>query len=1261
MSIYNMETTKENITGDRENMVSLPEEQLLNGYEYKYYRFRQRRNQSFCVDFTNFAVPHVKNLVTVVLPVYNGEDLVEESIRSILNQTYRDLELIIIDDGSSDRTPEIVDQWAAKDSRIVAVHQKNSKLPRALNHGFSLAKGEFLTWTSADNNMHSDFLEKLVGYMKDNPDQAMCYANIRAIDGNGDAMTDNAWYSRGEHSGNVYLPDAVLRLNTYPENTVGAAFMYRRAVPTLIGGYDPLLYTVEDYDYWMRINDFFSVNHVDFDDVIYDYRFHEKSLTAQAKELKINDLRDKLMLTEDYRQDWLLRPMCWVMEDSGASFDWTPLVQKAGHIRRTAQEVQSLILPDIGSCVVQVTFAENGESVHPEKRITEDSIRVLVCCGALCETDGEEFDLKLHIGEDLEHVPQGWIRAENEKTAFDLIQIYCKSQWFDRMMAENIGGPKADRKASIILCTYKRVDAAEQSLRAMVAQSADHDSYEILVVNNDPDNRQMYQLVQKINETTDVNIRYVDCPFPGLSAARNFSLYAARGEFLLYVDDDGIMEPDCLAALIKAFDDHPEAGVIGGQILLKDPQRFRSVILPGYESIWSERKCNQAAYYQAEGDWDFPYGCNYAIRRSILRDLGGFRITYGRNGKDFSGGEEIVLSHLVKRAGYQIGMEPGARIIHDVDPSRFSLEHVRQTLRASRLTNQLMKLDLYKNWDPYMLEETHMLQVAESRLAELKKDHVPENDLRMLYCIYDIDGTKDAIKRGHAYQRERQAASGKYTSSPAYVPLPAYQASDLPGHRCLLNRIICKLARIAGRILGSSGIGTKARNFAQFVEDNGLRQAWGEIFPKKKSAEILQIERSQSAVMGYLYDIEGRLDKKWRKTQNDVEQLSARDVQNYEDMMERFSDMALNSQREQTNLVKTFHAQSEELSDVQNAITGYLYDFEMRSRKLYLREQISNLRKKKKIIMVATAEHKNIGDAAITLAEQNFLLDYFPDYEQVEFSTFEMDKTYDFLQAILRRDDIIMIHGGGNMGSLYPEEENVHQRVVEDFPQNKIIVFPQSITYKDDAQGREILRNAEQIYNRHPDLTILARDHVSCKFAKAHFGNARVEMLPDMVLYLRRDYQRDRSGILLCMRTDDEKNLTSEQSRQIRSRIKKHTQNLTISNNMNDVDITREIRAAVVNRELGRFARQQVVVTDRLHGMIFAAITGTPVVAFKSADHKIQAFYDTYLKDSNAVFYIGDHVDQLDEALQKAMHVKEPVYPVFDGHYLERIKALCDC
>lgn len=413
-------------------------------------------------------------------------------------------------------------------------------------------------------------------------------------------------------------------------------------------------------------------------------------------------------IEQDARRDFLLRPLCWVTEDS--RFD--ERIRAAGHIRKAAREAARLLWPQLGSCMVQVSFFADE---RPD-RIVPDAVRVLVS-----DQDAPGFDLCVR----------------DDETAFDRIHIFCKAKWLrDLQKADDA----ASCKATIVLCTYKRLDAAKAALEKMLGQ--DTDDYEVLVVNNDPANREMLAIAQSFG---DERVRYLDCPYPGLSAARNFSLYDARGSILLYVDDDGLMEKDCLRLICEAFSQHPDTDVIGGKILLKDPERFSHVILPGYEALWSQRSADDPEYCEALTEADFPYGCSYGIRRETARRMGGFRISYGRMGKDFAGGEEMVLSHLVKMDGGKVGIEPRAVIWHDVEPSRYTLEHVQKTMRASRLTNRLMKLDLYKPWDEGWREEKLLLEAAQDHLAELEREGVPEDDLRYLYCLYEVQASQAAL------------------------------------------------------------------------------------------------------------------------------------------------------------------------------------------------------------------------------------------------------------------------------------------------------------------------------------------------------------------------------------------------------------------------------------------------------------------------------------------------------------------------------------
>jgi len=122
-------------------------------------------------------------LISVVLPTYNGARHLTEAIESCLNQTWRNLELIIVDDCSSDETPEIIKRYAAKDERVRPIrHTTNRQLPAALNSGFAQAQGRYCTWISDDNLYDRDALEKMASFLVRNAKVSVVYASYSRID-----------------------------------------------------------------------------------------------------------------------------------------------------------------------------------------------------------------------------------------------------------------------------------------------------------------------------------------------------------------------------------------------------------------------------------------------------------------------------------------------------------------------------------------------------------------------------------------------------------------------------------------------------------------------------------------------------------------------------------------------------------------------------------------------------------------------------------------------------------------------------------------------------------------------------------------------------------------------------------------------------------------------------------------------------------------------------------------------------------------------
>jgi pyruvyl transferase EpsO len=160
--------------------------------------------------------------------------------------------------------------------------------------------------------------------------------------------------------------------------------------------------------------------------------------------------------------------------------------------------------------------------------------------------------------------------------------------------------------------------------------------------------------------------------------------------------------------------------------------------------------------------------------------------------------------------------------------------------------------------------------------------------------------------------------------------------------------------------------------------------------------------------------------------------------------------------------------------------------------------------------------HYNIGDQLICEGELAYL-------RRLPFKRHYMSNlTYCDFKRIPSRG-LILLHGGGNFGDMWPWHQAFKARVISAFPQSKIIIFPQTVYYKDN----NLLRNDAQLFNRHPDLTICARDTRSYEILKSHFTNNTILLVPDMAFCLNLDGHNNNAKtnkILILKRQDKELN-----------------------------------------------------------------------------------------------------------------------------------------
>jgi len=265
--------------------------------------------------------------VSVILPVWNGEAFLDQALDSLRMQSYSNLEIVIVDDCSTDSTPVIIERHRIADKRIVVVrNEKNLKLPMSLNIGFLNSTGEWISWTSYDNVHKRDHICTLLNEVTFRQFE-LGYGNYEIID---------------ENSKLIKCSEVQDPINLVRGNCVGASFIYHRSVHERLGGYDETKFMFEDYDFWVRA--FLSgVRMGCVSGNNYQYRIHLNQLSIRrslplsfleyrrelieyrwncSKKLKASALLDFMQLAEGYgaRREMLwaalygfsLRPI-WVL------------------------------------------------------------------------------------------------------------------------------------------------------------------------------------------------------------------------------------------------------------------------------------------------------------------------------------------------------------------------------------------------------------------------------------------------------------------------------------------------------------------------------------------------------------------------------------------------------------------------------------------------------------------------------------------------------------------------------------------------------------------------------------------------------------------------------------------------------------------------------------------------------------------------------------------------------------------------------------
>ena len=314
-----------------------------------------------------------------------------------------------------------------------------------------------------------------------------------------------------------------------------------------------------------------------------------------------------------------------------------------------------------------------------------------------------------------------------------------------------------------------------------------------------------------------------------------------------------------------------------------------------------------------------------------------------------------------------------------------------------------------------------------------------------------------------------------------------------------------------------------------------------------------------------------------------------------------------------------------------------------------------SLLNRKKIFVFICADYANMGDIAITFSQINFLEKNFPEYKVIPHLISDIYRDMKSLKKIVNKDDIITMIGGGNNGCLYPGIEFCRLFVIQNFTNNLIVSFPQSISLSDGIIGNRILRKMKNIYGRHNHLVLCAREISTYKTYKEIFRNNNALLIPDIVLYNTDNRElfkfRKKDSILICRRSDAECNISDGFWKSVEDICKQFGRVTYQDTVLNKSYYDFESQYKDLNDMINCYREAGMVVTDRLHGMIFSYITGTPCIVFPSATDKICRSYD-WIRECNFVFLLNDeNIDEFAAVLDWASKIKELRYADLGGHF----------
>jgi glycosyltransferase involved in cell wall biosynthesis len=572
-------------------------------------------------------------LFSILVPTYNQAKFLPQALDSLRNQTYNNWEAIVFNDGSTDETPQVMENYAKKDSRIRIFHKANGGVGSALNEGLRNVRGQWICWLSSDDLFEPNKLEVHLKAMEENPDIRFFHTNYYILDGGTSCRRP------AKSNMDSFIPQKELQVLKFFEINYfnGISVAIHRQVFDRVGWFNEKFRHGQDFDMWLRITALYPS--VFINQRTCATRIHPEQGTKFTKGTALYDspgIYDSAVACLEFLNSHefpelfpaldlsLTKEAIFAIKNTLKVIS-NPLsfINRCGYGQALIDRMHEWLTQQASSeiqSIMKSQFVRTIRSISNKELPSETKAAIK----SLPESLEKPFVYKTYdpVYEMEQHAERLEKRNEHERAS--VVRNYLLQ------ISERAGEKVREKKPplfSIIVPTYNQAQYLSGALDSLLKQT--FEDWEAVVVNDgstDGSAEVMNQYAKK-----DPRIRIIHKTNGGVASALNEGIKNTRGRWICWLSSDDLFEPDKLEIHVQAFKEHPDIRFFHTNYYIFDEKRGLKCVLEDDPRNFVAPVEFQVLHYL---DRNCANGISVVIHREVFEQVGFFDEKY-RYGQDF--------------------------------------------------------------------------------------------------------------------------------------------------------------------------------------------------------------------------------------------------------------------------------------------------------------------------------------------------------------------------------------------------------------------------------------------------------------------------------------------------------------------------------------------------------------------------------------------------------------------------------------------------